>query len=325
MGCGIVIMGDVGVTLAGSFATLLAMRVVEGVGYVCIAVSAVTMMMRITQGPRRNVALSIWSSFIPMSFAVPLLLTAGLAGTGRWRWAFGGQAIALGMTAFMAWAILPARESATGPKRTAGLGRVLRRPGAYVFGLSFAAHAFVQTGLVSTLPHIFTELYGVSFARASSTIPVGMVVNCIGCWMVGPLINRGVGALTLVSVGAVGVVLAGIAAVLNLGDFTAAIAIACAFFFASGLIAGMWALLPQVAPPQALGACSGLVTQITLLGVLFGPPAAFAAKASGDWTRTALNIALAGTMMWVLLWLVLRKFSAESARDGSGARLTAAH
>ena len=90
IGCAVVIAGDVGVTFAGTFAALLAMRVVEGIGYVGIAVAAVTMLMRITQGPRRNVALSLWSSFIPMSFAVPLLLTARLAGTGEWRWAFIG-------------------------------------------------------------------------------------------------------------------------------------------------------------------------------------------------------------------------------------------
>jgi MFS transporter, DHA1 family, inner membrane transport protein len=325
LGCAIVIAGDVGVTLAGTFAALLAMRVVEGIGYIGIAVAAVTMLMRITQGARRNVALSLWSSFIPMSFAVPLLLTARLAGTGEWRWAFIGQAIGLGILALLAAATLPARGPTAGPQRTAGLGAVLRTPGAYLLGLSFAAHAFVQTGLVSTLPHTLAALYGVTFAKASAAIPMGMIVNCIGCWVVGPLMNRGVGALTIATVGAAGVVAAGIAAGSTLSDFGTAIAIACAFFLASGLIAGLWALLPHVAPARALGAASGLVTQITLLGVLFGPPAAFAAKASGDGTRTVLNIALAGTAMWVLLWLVIRKFSSAGARGGALPRISVAH
>jgi hypothetical protein len=59
--------------------------------------------------------------------------------------------------------------------------------------------------------------------------------------------------------------------------------------------------------------------------VLFGPPAAFAAKAGGDWTRTVMNIALAGTAMWGLLWLVIRKFSSAGARDGVAARISVAH
>ncbi len=324
-GCVIIIAGDVGVTLAGSMQTLLAMRVVEGVGYVGIAVAAVTMMMRITRGPRRNLALTLWSSFIPMSFAVPLALTATLAGTGEWRWAFTGQAIVLAVLALLALAKLPAREGDTQLSRSAGLTAVLRSPGAYLLGLSFAAHAFVQTGIVSTLAHTLAGFYGVSYPAASAIIPLGMVFNCLGCWVVGPLLNRGVRPSGIAAVGVLGVVAGGIVVGLKLPGFGAAVAVACAFFLASGLIAGLWALLPHVAPGrETMGATSGLVTQITLLGVLFGPPAAFAAKASGDWTRDVLNISIAGAAMWVLLWLVISKFSSE-ARAGIGSSVQVAH
>ena len=81
---------------ADSLPWMLAMRVVEGVGYACISVAAIAMMTRITQGARRNIALTLWSSYIPMSFAVPLLLASHLAGTGQWRWAFSGHALLLG-------------------------------------------------------------------------------------------------------------------------------------------------------------------------------------------------------------------------------------
>ena len=74
-----------------------------------------------------------------------------------------------------------------------------------------------------------------------------------------------------------------------------------------------------------LGAASGLVTQITLLGVLFGPPAAFAFKAGGDWSRAAINVALAGMAMWVLLWLVIRKFSTAPGQDALGSPVSVAH
>ena len=65
---------------------------------------------------------------------------------------------------------------------------------------------------------------------------------------------------------------------------------------------GPWALLPHVPRRRA-----------------------FAAKASGDWTRTVMNIALAGTAMWVLLWLVIRKFSSAGAREGVEPRISVAH
>jgi len=38
-----------------------------------------------------------------------------------------------------------------------------------------------------------------------------------------------------------------------------------------------------------------------------------------------MNIALAGTAMWVLLWLVIRKFSSAGARDGVKPRISVAH
>jgi predicted MFS family arabinose efflux permease len=324
-GCAIIIAGDIGVTLSDSIQTVLAMRGVEGVGYVCVAVSAVAMMMRITQGPRRNVALTLWSSFIPMSFALPLVLTAKLAGTGAWRWAFGGHAMALGVLALLALIALPAKEGDAGLKRTAGLATVLRSPGPYLLGLAFAAHAFVQTGIVSTLPHTLIGLYAVSFPAASSIITLGMVFNIIGCLVVGPLMNRGVRPLAISVAGVAGVAAGGMALGLALPGFAAAAAVACGFFFASGLIAGLWALLPLVAQGrETLGATSGIVTQVTLFGVLFGPPAAFAVQGGGGWTGEMINIAIACAAMLLLLWLVVSKFN-SGARAAVGGPLQLGH
>ena len=38
-----------------------------------------------------------------------------------------------------------------------------------------------------------------------------------------------------------------------------------------------------------------------------------------------MNIALAGTAMWVLLWLVIRRFSSARARDGVEPRISVVH
>jgi MFS family permease len=324
-GCLIVILGDIGVTISETLTTLLDMRAVEGVGYVCIAVSAVTMLMRITHGARRNLALTLWSSFIPMSFALPLILTARLAGTGAWRWAFSGHAIVLAVLLVLAVFSLPSREGDRGPRRTTGLATVLRSPGPYLLGSAFALHAFIQTGIVSTLPHKLMALYHVGFPVASSVITLGMLFNIIGCLVVGPLMNRGVGAWSISVAGVLGVLVGGVAVGRDLPGLQAAGALACLFFFSSGLIAGLWALLPHVAPGRhTLGATSGLVTQITLLGVLFGPPAAFAAQAGGDWSREGVNVAIAALVGLLLLYLVIHRFCATDTQGG-GEPVQAAH
>ena len=313
-GCVLVVAGDVGVAMAGSLEALYAMRVLEGVGYVGIAVAAITMITRITQGPRRNTALTLWSSFIPMSFALPLILAAQLAGTGLWRWAFTGHAILLVLLALVALPALPPSDQGTAPTRTAGLLAVLRSPGPYLLGLAFACAAFVQTGIVSTLPHMLAGRYGMSIASASSIVTLGMLLNTAGCLAVGPMLNRGLRPAASTSAGVLLLVLGGLALGITFPTFLGAAAVSCLFFLGAGITVGLWALLPHVAPSrQSIGATSGLVTQVTLWGVLFGPPAAFAAQAQGDWLSEGRNIVIAGAAITLLIWLVTNRFSHAGA------------
>lgn len=326
-GCIIAILGDIGAALSTSFPMLLAMRMVEGVGYVGIAVAAITMMIRITQGPRRNLALTLWSSFIPMSFALPFLVAGPLSQPGRWPWAFLGHAIVLGALLMVALGQLPARGSEPVVSRTAGLTSVLRSPGPYILGFCFACAAFVQTGIVSTLPHLLATRYGVSIAVASSVGTAGMLLNILGCLTVGPMLNHGVRPLAVAVGGVCFTIAGGVTMGLSLPSFGAAAAVSCVFFFGAGIIVGLWALLPRVSPsPQSVGATSGMVTQLTLWGVLFGPPAAFAAQARGQWLPEARNLVIASLTIVLCIWLVVHRFGHTSGDRGRvGGQLPSAH
>jgi len=50
-----------------------------------------------------------------------------------------------------------------------------------------------------------------------------------------------------------------------------------------------------------------LVTQVTIWGVLFGPPAAFAAHADGGGAREMSNILIALLLCALMLWVVIRR------------------
>ena len=92
------VIGDVCVIVSPSLQLLLAARVLTGVGYVLTAVAAITILMRITSGKQRIMALALWSTSVPVSFILPFL-TAGLAARlGTWRAAFAGHA---GLTAVL--------------------------------------------------------------------------------------------------------------------------------------------------------------------------------------------------------------------------------
>jgi predicted MFS family arabinose efflux permease len=275
-------LGDIGVIAAPSLQLLLAARLIAGIGYLLTAIAAVVMLMRITTGRQRVLALALWATFVPVSFILPFL-TAGLAAsTGSWRSAFLGHAAAIAVLFIIGLLILPRRNDGVAvASRTSGLGQVLRTPGVYLLGLSFGADAFLQTGIIASFSPYLARHYGANPMTINRWNVGAMVANTIGALLVGRLLTWEVPAYLI---GFIGIVLTGLPAyfffafAIGVGP---SIAACWVFAFGSGLLVGMWALLPSVAPsPQSMGASSGLVTQITLLGVLLGAPFAFAAQAA---------------------------------------------
>jgi predicted MFS family arabinose efflux permease len=312
VGATLVVAGDLGVITAGSIEVLLGWRVASGLGYVTMAVAAVTMITRLTSGRQRVTALALWSTAIPASFIVSSLYGATLAGGTGWRTGFAGHAVASVMLGLAGRVLLPAPAPAGGANRLAALKEVVRTPWPFLLGLSFAGAAFLQTGFISTLPHLLSTRLGVSEAEVHSFNLVAMICNVAGAFLFGALCNRGLrpgaigaAALAVCALGGAGLVLAPP----SLGG---ALALNCALMLALGLLVGMWALLPAVAPsPRATGATSGMITQVTLLGVLFGPPAAFA----------GLHGSERGMLLFVATGLALCLVGALSWRRGSGAAI----
>lgn len=308
IGAVVIVLGDVCVVAAPSFNLLLAGRIVTGIGYVLTAVAAVTLLIRITTGKQRNMAMALWSTFVPASFLLPFL-SAGLADHfGNWRAAFLAHSVLTLALAFVATVSLPRRtpEEKAQFSRTRGLRSVLRSPLIYLLGISFGADAFLQTGIISTLAPYLAKRYSVPLLEVAHWNVVAMVCNGIGCLMVGALLNRGVKAA---AIGVVGLVLTGAPALaiftLPLG-FMFSIGASWLFMFGSGLLVGMWALAPVVAPSrESIGATSGLITQLTLVGVFLGPPLFIAAQNSDNPQSLALLVigglvvCLAGLPIWL--------------------------
>nr|WP_310617818.1 MFS transporter [Pantoea cypripedii] len=317
-GAVVIVAGDICVVAAPAFNLLLAGRIITGIGYVLTAVAAVTLLIRITTGKQRNMAMALWSTFVPASFLLPFL-SAGLAEHfGSWRAAFVAHSALTLALAFVATVSLPRRtaEEKAQFSRTRGLRAVLRSPLIYLLGISFGADAFLQTGIISTLAPYLAKRYSVPVLEVAHWNVVAMVCNGIGCLMVGAMLNRGVRAA---AIGVVGLILTGAPALaiytLPLG-FMVSIAASWVFMFGSGLLVGMWALAPVVAPSrESIGATSGLITQLTLVGVFLGPPLFIAAQSSEDPQSLALLViaglvvCLAGLPIW------LRDVQRQTAHD----------
>jgi DHA1 family inner membrane transport protein len=324
-GAFILVTGDIGVMMSHTLSVLLEWRVVTGVGYVCMAVAAVTMMTRLTQGRERTLALALWSTVIPASFIVAFIGGSMLLVPGQWRSAFGWHATITAILVVLGIIFLPARKGGEAiVVRTAGMGLVLRSFWPYMLGLSFAANACLQTGVIASLPKMLSRSIGAGESQVHSFNIVAMLINMLGALCVGALLNRGVRALTI---GVAGVLLCGFACLglaLVPTGFPEAMAMNCSFMLGCGLLVGLWALLPLVAPsPQTLGATSGLITQITLLGVLFGPPAALSSLSGGSHGFLAFAaISLAASLIGLPVWL---KADHATGEDGPRGIALSAH
>ncbi|PPC79470.1 MFS transporter [Pokkaliibacter plantistimulans] len=312
----VIIVGDLFVMSAPSFEVLLIARAFTGIGYVMTAVAAVTLLMRITSGKQRTMAMALWSTFVPASFILPFLSAGLSAHFGSWRAAFTGHTLVTVILLLLAFVSLPKRteQEKTTISRTRGLASVLRSPLPYLLGLSFGADAFLQTGVIASLAHYLSDRYDVSQMAVSHLNVFAMICNTVGCLLVGFMLNRGVRA---VDIGITGTVLMGLAAlalyVMPIG-FSASIAASWIFMLASGLLVGMWAMLPVVAPSrESTGATSGLVTQITLVGVFLGPPMFFKAQAMGSMSELTLIIGLALVLCMSALPIWLRSHQAKPA------------
>jgi predicted MFS family arabinose efflux permease len=301
----IMLAGDAGVVAAPSLGALLAARLVAGVGYLSMAVAGVAMLTRISHGRERVTALALWSTIIPASFIAAFTIGAFLHGAG-WRWIFGAHAVASALLLLIGAAMLPGPGEEGGvSSRTAGLGAVLRSPFPYALGFSFASAAFLQTGMIAVLAKLLAMRIGASEEAVHSFGILAMLFNMAGALAVGALLNRGVSAWAIGAAGALIAALATLALRVLVDDLGTAIAVNCALMLGCGFLAGMWALLPRVVPsPRAFGATSGLITQITLLGVLCGPPAAFAALGLGPSGFVGIvAVMLIGTAGAVPVWL----------------------
>ncbi|SER34679.1 MFS transporter [Sphingobium sp. YR768] len=307
IGGALVLLGDIGVVTVHDMTLLLAWRIAAGLGYVCIVVAAVTMIMRMTSGRARTAALALWSTVIPASFVIASLYGAAFGHGGGWRTIFLLHAGGVALLMALAIACLTGGVAAeTGRSRLNGIGQVLRSPWPYVLGASFAAAAFLQTGFVSSLPRLLAGSIGASEAQVHSFNALAMVCNMVGAFSFGLLFNRGLKPwqMGVASVAMCG--LAGLGLVLAPTSLMLAIVMNCALMFGLGILVGMWALLPAVTPsPACTGAASGLITQITLLGVLFGPPVAFQALHAGP--TTMLLFLAAALLVCMIGWPVWRR------------------
>jgi len=297
---------------APTFAVLVVLRIVEGIGYTLLVVAATVIVVRVVPG-QTTLALSVWSSFAPIGFAL-----------GQWAAAYAGEPplIALGVAHAIILAIAALGLHLCVPplastQTVTSVRGVLGHTPAQLTALAFGGVCAVLLAAVALAPVVLAKQWQLPVAHVASLTALVALPSIVGRIAPGWLLERGMPAFT-VFVGASALAAVTLAAAL-LAAFPLALALVffCAFQILAGALPGVLsAMMPHVAPtPAQLGTVSGMCSQSVNMGNLIGPPLALAVyAAAGTGTAVlALIVLLAASMLAIARLAAFRRDLREAA------------
>ncbi len=308
IGLGALAVGSFAGSLAESGPFLLAARLVEGLGFLAVAVAAPSMVAQAAAAGDRALALGVWSTNVPAGVALMIVVSPLLlAGTG-WRGLW--QVTAL-VTAI--WLVV----LAAGTRRDVGQGQRQARDGAlarnvrltvsapatWLLALCFGLFTFQWLAVMLWLPTFLIEERGMGSALAAVMTAAVVAVNVPGNLIAGWLLHRRFPRWILMagSAAAMGLAAVGIFDP-DLSD-RARYALCLVFSAVGGMPpTAIRAAVPSFAPTAAqVGTTNGLLVQGLNLGNVVGPPAlAAVVTAAGNWESGVGLMTAAAAAMTIL-------------------------
>lgn len=304
---------------ANDVGTLLALRAVEGLGFLMTSVPAPSLIRRSVAPERLTHMLGFWGGFMPFGTALALLVGPAVMQTIGWQgwwWLIAGVSTA--MIAWVAWRVPadPPRHGAlvaSSGWRTR-LAMTLASGGPWLAALTFAVYSAQWLAVIGFLPAIYQATGWVGMLGAVLTAIVAGV-NMIGNIAAGRLLARGVSARAVLWCGFAAM---GLGTFLAFGAATEAwpwlrFAGAVLFSLFGGLIpGGLFALAPRVAPGEnTVSTTVGWMMQWSAIGQFSGPPAvAWAASRLGTWQWSWVLLGACSLLGMGLAWAIGRRLGA---------------
>ena len=305
-----------------SAAQLLALRALEGVGFLLVCTPAPALIRQLVAPSRLGAVLGIWSAYMPFATALALLLGPALillAGWQVWWWIL--SALSLAMAVWL-WRVVPPDASlksqpASMADRAAGQGplpvhgaakttwanrlrQTLCCPGPWLVALTFAVYSAQWVAVIGFLPSIYTHA-GFAVGATAWLTALAAAVNIVGNVASGRLLSRGVRpqALLYTGFGVMGV--AAFVAFTNVGfaaitapDGTGLLPVVrfiavLLFSMVGGVVPGtLFSLAVRLAPGKdTVSTTVGWMQQWSAAGQFAGPPlVAWVASSAGGWQWT---------------------------------------
>ncbi len=301
---------------------LLGLRVLEGLGFICVVVAIPPLVVRIAAARDLRIALAAWSTYMPAGAGVMMLISALVLQATSWRWVWWIAAAASG--AMLVALLLRTRrrhelDPLVAPRRpiVAEMAEVATSGGPLAIGICFGAYSCCWFAVVGFLPTLQVERLRFAPETAAIVTTIVAMVNITGNVAAGWLLQRQVprvviivGATVSMAVCASGIFLDGVPDIARLvlaGVYSAVI----------GLLPGsLFTAIPVHAPrPQLVGAATGLLMQVSNFGALIGPPITAALVSAGGWPAaswmTAIALGIAAVAGIFLHWRERRRVLAS--------------
>ena len=286
----------------GAFATstpeLLALRALEGLGFLLVALPAPALIRRLVPPAQLPSMLGVWGAYMPTGTALALLagpLFIPVWGWGAWWWLF--ATVSLAMAAWL-WRSVPADPNLIAQDAAAGQGawqrlrRTLSARGPWLVALTFGMYSGQWLAVVGFLPSIYAAA-GVGGALLGVLTALAAAVNIVGNMASGRLLQRGWAPRSTLWLGFGAMALGSTMAFAPFTESLPWLRFAGVLLFSGmgGLVPGtLFSLAVRLAPgEQQVATTVGWVQQLSALGQFVGPPfvAAVAARAGG-WQLTPL-------------------------------------
>jgi MFS family permease len=177
---------------AGGLGTLLAGRLVEGVGMCFISVVAPAVVVLWFSPGARGRAMGIWGTWVPVGSTVMFMTGPWLAGMGGWQavwWAGAFYAAVVGLLYIL---FIPASPGRTGPPASSSAGRSVPRGGLsavfrnrdlWLMSLVFCCFNIAFVGFLTWMPAYLNRVGGRSIEEASLVVSL----IALACIVSGPL------------------------------------------------------------------------------------------------------------------------------------------
>lgn len=276
-------MGNLIQAAAPGLVTMLAARLIEAVGYLAIVVAAPPIIVTATQGRARDTAMALWSSFLPVGFAVGAIATGFLADASTWRMApllFG----LLGTAGALLARRRPLIAASEATRRAAAAPSA-----AWCLALAFGCYTLFEVGALALLPTFFHGSFGVGPAQSATIASLASLATVLGSVTAASIAAKASGTRIVMVVGVLlppALLIALFGAGMGLQP---AIAVAFLLNAVSGVVPGLVFAYLSVAGGDGLEASNGLVAQCGAAGSLIGPP---------------IFAAVAGSLGWSWIWTV---------------------